>query len=68
MDIWVDSDACLGAVKEILYRAAQLVGVPLTLVANQLRQTTPFKLTRSVWLARGFDVADRHSTARLQPG
>jgi uncharacterized protein YaiI (UPF0178 family) len=68
MKIWVDADACPAAIKEILYRAAQRVGVPLTLVANQPLQTPPSKLIRSVQVRRGFDVADRHIAERLQPG
>ena len=33
--IWVDADACPKVIKEILFRAADRVGVPVTLVANQ---------------------------------
>ena len=33
--IWVDADACPKVVKEILYRAADRVGVTVILVANQ---------------------------------
>jgi uncharacterized protein YaiI (UPF0178 family) len=68
MHIWVDADACPGAIKEILYRAAQRVGVPLTLVANQPLQKPPSKLIRTVQVPRGADVADRHIAERLQPG
>ncbi|MGA9962071.1 MAG: YaiI/YqxD family protein, partial [Azonexus sp.] len=35
MHIWVDADACPGAIKEILYRVAERTRLPLTLVANQ---------------------------------
>jgi len=35
MHIWVDADACPRPVKEVLFRAAQRVQVPCTLVANQ---------------------------------
>ena len=34
MKIWVDADACPVVIKEILFRAAQRTGVPLTLVGN----------------------------------
>ena len=68
MHIWVDADACPAAIKEILYRAAQRVGVPLTLVANQPLHTPPSKLIRSVRVQRGFDVADRHIAESVQPG
>jgi len=68
MHIWVDADACPSAIKEILYRAAQRVGVPLTLVANQPLQTPPSKLIRSVQVRRGFDVADKQIAEQVQPG
>ena len=68
MHIWVDADACPAAIKEILYRAAQRVGVPLTLVANQPLQTPPSQLIRSVQVQRGFDVADKQIAEQVQPG
>ncbi len=68
MNIWVDADACPGVVKEILYRAAQRVGVSLTLVANQRLNTPPSKLIRSVQVARGFDVADNYIVEQAIPG
>ena len=41
MHIWVDADACPVVVKDILFRAAQRAGLPLTLVANQPLRTPP---------------------------
>ena len=35
MKIWVDADACPGAIKEILFRSADRRNVSVTLVANQ---------------------------------
>ena len=68
MHIWVDADACPAVIKEILYRAAQRLAIPLTLVANQPLQTPPSPLIRSQRVGQGFDVADRHIAAHLQPG
>ena len=68
MHIWVDADACPAAIKEILFRAAQRRGIAMTLVANQALQTPRSPLIRSVQVAQGFDVADRHIIDRLQPG
>jgi uncharacterized protein YaiI (UPF0178 family) len=68
MHIWVDADACPAVIKEILYRAAQRVGVPLTLVANQPLRTPPSPLIRTVQVRQGFDVADDHISERVQPG
>ena len=66
MNIWVDADACPAAIKEILYRAAKRVGIPLTLVSNQPLRTPPSPLIRSVRVQRGFDVADNYIAEHLQ--
>ena len=58
MHIWVDADACPGVIKDILFRAAQRTGVPLTLVANQPLRTPPSPLIRTIQVSAGFDVAD----------
>ncbi len=68
MHIWVDADACPVVIKEILFRAAVRVGLPLTLVANQ-----PLRVPRSPFItqlrvASGFDIADNEIVRRLQPG
>ena len=68
MHIWVDADACPGVIKEILYRAALRLGIPLTLVANQPLQTPPSPLIRRVQVGQGFDVADNHIAKHLKPG
>lgn len=68
MQIWVDADACPKVIKEILYRAAERLGVMLTLVANQ-----PLFPPRSQWIKTlqvpaGFDVADNEIVRRLAAG
>jgi len=68
MHIWVDADACPRPVKEILYRAAQRVRVPLTLVANKPLQVPPSPLIKTVHVAAGFDVADCEIVRRLDAG
>jgi uncharacterized protein YaiI (UPF0178 family) len=60
MHIWVDADACPNTIKEILFRVAIRVNVPLTLVANQPLRTPPSTLIRSVQVASGFDIADNY--------
>ncbi|WP_207063311.1 YaiI/YqxD family protein [Motiliproteus sp. SC1-56] len=67
MQIWVDADACPRVIKEILYRAAERVKVPLLLVANQPLQTPPSAYIRSVRVAAGFDIADNHIVQQCQP-
>ena len=59
MNIWVDADACPVAIKEILYRAANRVQVPLTLIANQMLRVPSSPWIRALQVPSGFDVADR---------
>lgn len=59
MHIWVDADACPVVIKEILYRAANRVERPLTLVANQMLRVPPSPWIKAVQVPSGFDVADQ---------
>jgi uncharacterized protein YaiI (UPF0178 family) len=68
VEIWVDADACPNAVKEILFRAAERVGVRVTLVANGPVSTPPSRLVRAIRVSAGFDVADNEILKRLAPG
>lgn len=68
MHIWVDADACPAVVRDILFRAAERTGTPLTLVANQAVRVPPSPLIRTVRVASGFDAADDTIVARLQAG
>ncbi len=68
MKIWVDADACPKAVKEILYRAAERVQIPMILVANR-----PLRVPRSPYLSviqvpLGFDEADHRIVELMQTG
>jgi hypothetical protein len=67
MRIWVDADACPGAIREILYRAAERSRVPLV-VANQAVPTPPSALIRAVRVPAGFDAADSHIAREMQAG
>jgi uncharacterized protein len=58
MHIWVDADACPALIKEILYRAANRVQLPLTLVANQMLRVPPSPWIRALQVPAGFDAAD----------
>ena len=66
--IWVDADACPKVIKEILYRAADRVGVPLILVANQPLQVPRSRQIQSIQVAAGFDVADNHIVQQAKAG
>ena len=68
MRIWVDADACPNAIKEILFRAAERVGVETTLVANQPVRVPPSRYVRTVQVPAGFDVADHRIVAEAEEG
>ena len=68
MQIWVDADACPKAVKEILFRAAERVGVVLVLVANRLLRVPPSRYIRAMQVDKGLDVADQRIVRELAPG
>lgn len=68
MRIWVDADACPKVIKEILYRAANRVRVPVTLVANKPLQVPGSRYIRAVQVAGGFDVADNHIVQQAEAG
>jgi len=66
--IWVDADACPNVIKQILYRAAERVGIPLILVANQPLQVPGSRYIRTVQVSAGFDVADNHIVQQAGAG
>ena len=68
MHIWVDADACPVVVKEILYRAAERLQLPMTLVANKPLSIPSSRYIRMIQVARGLDVADNEIARRLEPG
>ena len=68
MQIWVDADACPGAIKEILFRAAQRTRIMTTLVANQMLRVPPSPYIRARQVPSGFDVADQRIVQDVQPG
>ena len=67
LTLWIDADACPNVIKEILYRAAERVGVLLILVANQPLRPPPSKFIKAVRVAGGFDVADNYIVQHVQP-
>ncbi|MCE2570320.1 YaiI/YqxD family protein [Motilimonas eburnea] len=68
MNIWVDADACPVVIKEILFRAAQRVGVHTTLIANMSIPVPPSAYLHSVQVSSGFDVADQEIVKRCDAG
>jgi len=68
LQIWVDADACPNVIKDILFRAAERVAMPLALVANQALQVPRSRYVRAVQVTAGFDVADNYIVQHAQPG
>ena len=66
--IWVDADACPKVIKDILFRAADRVGIRVTLVANQPLQVPRSPNLRSVQVSSGFDVADSYIVQQAGAG
>jgi uncharacterized protein len=64
MQIWVDADACPKVIKDILFRAAERLAMPVILVANKPLHTPPSPHIRSMVVAAGFDMADNRMIAR----
>lgn len=68
MAIWVDADACPNVIKDILFRAAERVGVPLTLVANHIVIVPASDYLHAVQVPSGFDVADKYIIEHVGAG
>ena len=66
MQIWVDADACPKVIKEILFRAAERMRVPLTLVANRHLRVPPSSYIKTLKVPSGFDVADKQIVDEIQ--
>ncbi|MHB8878567.1 MAG: YaiI/YqxD family protein [Myxococcaceae bacterium] len=58
MKIWVDADACPGAIKEIIVRAANRVKVSAVFVANKTLHLPVSPHLSTVRVSQGADVAD----------
>ena len=68
MKIWVDADACPVVIKNILFKAAERIGVQLILVANQPMRMPPSRYVTTIQVASGADVADDEIVKRLNSG
>jgi len=68
MRIWVDADGCPNVIKDILFRAAERVRVPLTLVANRPVRTPPSQYVSALQVPIGFDAADERIIGLARAG
>ncbi|MFQ5480855.1 MAG: YaiI/YqxD family protein [Thermodesulfobacteriota bacterium] len=60
LKIWVDSDACPRAVKDIVFRVSERLQVPVCLVANTFLAVPPGPLITSIQVEKGADIADMY--------
>lgn len=68
MKVWVDADACPNPIKEILFRAANRVQIPVTLIANHSMRIPPSRHIRLQLVPSGFDMADEEIERLVEPG
>lgn len=69
LKIWIDADAAPREVKELVFRAARRLQLPVVLVANQrLQLPAALPLVSAVWVDGGADVADRHIADHASAG
>ena len=69
MKLWIDADAAPRDVKEIVFRAAQRLGLETVLVANQRLQTpTDNSFVSSIRVDGGPDEADRYIAENSEAG
>jgi hypothetical protein len=66
--LWVDADACPQAIREILLRAAERCGIEIVFVAQREPRGSRRPLVRTVRVAAGFDMTDRHIAREVAAG
>jgi uncharacterized protein YaiI (UPF0178 family) len=68
MQIWVDADACPGAIKELLFRAAERRKIKVTLVANGSMRIPRSDFIDTILVPSGMNIADRRIVELVTPG
>ncbi len=68
IQIWVDADAIPGAIKEILFRAADREKIKTTFIANHLIKIPSSSYLESYQVLQGFDVADNTIVNKVNEG
>lgn len=66
--IWVDADACPGAIRDIIVRAAMRRGVMTTFVANKSLNIPGSPHLAAMRVSQGFDVVDETIASLVQAG
>ncbi|MFK7767802.1 MAG: YaiI/YqxD family protein [Mariniblastus sp.] len=66
--IWVDADACPGAIKEVIFRTANRLKIETTLVANQSMRIPSSEFIKIITVPHGADVADQRIVDLMRAG
>ena len=65
--IWIDADACPGAIKELILRMSRRRQIPVYLVANRALYPSPSSLVTCVRVASEPDEVDRYIIEHVAP-
>jgi uncharacterized protein YaiI (UPF0178 family) len=65
--IWIDADACPGAIKELVLRMSRRRQIPVCLVANRSMYIPPASLVSFIRVASEPDEVDRYIVAHVAP-
>ena len=68
MQIWVDADACPGAIREIIAKAAHKRSITTTFVANHNFSLPNSPSVKLYQVPAGFDEADKEIERRVSEG
>jgi len=66
--IWVDADACPGAIKELIIRAARRLKIPTVFVANKYISLPDWAYVSTVRVGMGPEVVDAYLTQYAEAG
>ena len=66
--MWIDADACPRDVKELVFRAAERLRIPVMMVANKSMALPLSTQLHMVQVAGGPDVADDHIVSHARAG
>lgn len=68
MKIWIDADAAPRAIKEIIFKAALRLKLPVTLVANSWIRTPKSRLINAIQVGGRLDEADDYIVDHCEAG
>lgn len=66
MQIWIDNDGCPRMARDLVFKFAERLKTPVTVVANSYMHLPPSPLFKMVTVSRDFDAADKHIEDHVQ--